>query len=159
MNNLAIEQHPIKVIDKEMVRVLEYLLECDENITARAVARHHAEIRHASSITRNESRVALLTEYQYRQQELRNYLRRNSKHSQERVADDMAKKDQKIFELEQQVEILTASHVAMIRVVGELGGMAKWLKFFEHYKKTRDSLLKAIPLTTQSKTIAKLNIS
>ena len=85
--------------------------------------------------------------YQNKQNELRTLLKRNKKRSQQSINDDIVKKDLRISELEHQIEILTASHVAMIRVVGELGGMSKWMKFFESYKEVRDSLnkLNALP--------------
>ena len=121
---------------------MEELLGQNENISARAVARLHPTIRHASSITRNEARSGLLREYQEKQKDIRKHLRRISKGSKENIAKQLAKKDQKIAELQRQVKILTASHVAMIRAVGELGGMSKWLQFYEDYKQVRDELQK-----------------
>lgn len=55
----------------------------------------------------------------------------------------------RIATLTQQVEILTASHVAMIRAVGELGGFSKWAKFFQDYQPIRDTLntIGAMPST------------
>lgn len=47
---------------------------------------------------------------------------------------DMAEKDVLIGQLKRQVELLTASHVAMIRLVGEFGGYTKWAQFFVGYK-------------------------
>jgi hypothetical protein len=58
----------------------------------------------------------------------------------------MADKDRHIAELQKQVEFLRISHVAMIRAVGELGGMSKWLRFFESYREIRDELKKLTPL-------------
>jgi hypothetical protein len=40
------------------------------------------------------------------------------------------------------VEILKASHLAMIRAVGALGGMAMWLRFFETHPDLREELKK-----------------
>lgn len=125
-----------------MIRLLEDLLERDEDITARAVARLHPQIHHASSVTRSKTRADLLAQYQQKQKDIRSLLKRNKKRSQEKIAEDLAKKDQRITELEKQVEVLTTSHIAMIRVVGELGGMSKWLQFFKNYRDIRDSLQK-----------------
>lgn len=135
--------------DTEMISVLEKLLEENEDITARSVARLHSKIRHASSFTRSPTRSALLAQYQEKQRYIRAHVGTIKKRSRENIASDLANKDQKIAELERQVETLTASHVAMIRVVGELGGMSKWLKFFEGYKQIRDDLHKlgAMPKT------------
>lgn len=121
-------------IDKDMVQVLEILMERDEGITARAVARLHPTIKHASSITRSDSRSALLAQYQTKQREMRTYAKRMKKGSVGKISRALAEKDQKIAGLERQVEILTASHVALIRAVGELGGMKKWVNFMSNIK-------------------------
>ena len=128
--------------DPEMESILQEMLERDEDITARAVARVHPGVKAASSITRNPERSALLASYQKKQEEFRGWRKRVAKRSRDSTAMDMAEKDVRIKELEQQVEILTASHVAMLRAVGELGGFAKWAQFFESYKEVRDNLAK-----------------
>jgi hypothetical protein len=126
--------------DPEMVRLLEEMLELDEDITARAVARKHPHIAHASSITRHSVRSDLLAKYQARQTERRAWRARLRKRSQSKTAAEMTKKDERIAELTRQVEILKASHLAMIRAVGELGGMNKWLKFYESFREVREEL-------------------
>lgn len=128
-------------IDKDMIQVLEILMERDEGITARAVARLHPTIKHASSITRSDSRSALLAQYQTKQREMRTYAKRIKKGSVGKITLALTEKDQKIAELERQVEILTASHVALIRAVGELGGIKKWAQFYEKYKDVRTQLI------------------
>lgn len=135
--------------DATLIRILEELLERDENITARAVARLHPEIGHASTITRSSGRAKLLAQYQAKQKEIRNHLGRQTKRSKEKVAAELASKDLRIAELERQVDVLRASHLAMLRAVGELGGMSKWMKFFENYGAIRNELneLNAIPET------------
>lgn len=134
--------------DATLIRILEELLERDENITARAVARLHPEIGHASTITRSSGRAELLAQYQAKQKEIRNHLGRQTKRSKEKVAAELTAKNLRIAELERQVDILRASHLAMIRAVGELGGMSKWMKFFENYGAVRSELnkLNAIPV-------------
>jgi len=49
--------------DPEMERILAEMLEADETITARAVARKHPAIKHASSVTRSQARSDLLARY------------------------------------------------------------------------------------------------
>lgn len=127
--------------EPELIKVLDSLLEQDEDITARAVARLHPTVKHASSITRNEIRSNLLAQYQAKQREIRSYAARLRKGSKEKVAVTLAEKDLRIAELERQIELLTASHVAMIRAVGELGGMSKWAKFYEQYREMREKLV------------------
>jgi hypothetical protein len=126
--------------DPEMEKILDKMLENDENITARGVIRHHSTLKAASSITRNQARSTLLAKYQMRQEEFRGWRKRLAKRSKGGAAMDMAGKDIRIVELERQVELLIASHVAMIRAVGELGGFSKWAKFYDRFKNVRDDL-------------------
>ena len=126
--------------ERTMREILEMLLERDNNITARAVARLHPIIRAASSITRNKARSALLAEYRHRQNEYRRWRGRVGKQSGARVAATIADKDIKIADLESQVALLTASHLAMLRVVGELGGFGKWAAFYGQFREARQQL-------------------
>lgn len=136
--------------DPEMRRVLEDLLSRDEDITARAVARLHPQIKAASSITRSKERTRMLAQYQERQAEFRRWRGRPGKLSGDAAASALADRDVRIAELESQVALLTASHVAMIRAVGELGGFSKWAQFYESYSGSRDQLaqLGALPEAT-----------
>lgn len=126
--------------DAEMRQVLDDLLARDEDITARAVARLHPKINAASSITRSAERSRMLAHYQERQAEFRRWRGRPSKLSGVAAAGALADRDVRIAELESQVALLTASHVAMIRAVGELGGFSKWAQFYESYSGSRDQL-------------------
>lgn len=129
--------------DNELfIQILDDLLQQDVDITARAVARLHPHIGHASTITRNPARSDLLASYQDKQREIRKHLNRLTKRSKEATAAELTRKDQRIAELEMQVDLLRSSHLAMIRAVGELGGMSKWLIFYESYKDIRDQLNK-----------------
>lgn len=128
--------------DREMRQVLEALLERDEDITARAVARLHPRINAASSITRSPERSRLLEHYQGRQAEFRRWRGRPSKLSGAAAAGALAERDMRIAELESQVALLTASHLAMIRAMGELGGFSKWAQFYDMYSASRDQLAK-----------------
>jgi hypothetical protein len=126
--------------DPEMARILEDMLEADQTITARAVARRHPGIGHASSITRIPVRSELLARYQELQNQFREWQHRMPKRSRQQIATQLAQKDVRISELERQVEILCISHVAMIRAVGEQGGTSKWLKLYADYRPVRDEL-------------------
>jgi hypothetical protein len=126
--------------ESTMHDILEMLLEQDDNITARAVARLHPTIRSASSITRSETRSALLSEYQNRQNEYRRWRSRVAKQSGIQVAATIADKDIKIADLETQVALLTASHLAMLRAVGELGGFGKWTALYGQYREVRQQM-------------------
>jgi len=122
--------------EKEMLRVLECLLAEDTSITARAVARLHPTLKAASSITRS----ALLAKFQARQEELRRWRERTSKQSALTAAVMLEIKDRQVSDLEASVQLLTASHIAMLRAVGELGGFVKWAQFYESYASVRDEL-------------------
>ncbi|MGX0137974.1 hypothetical protein ACUXG4_006240 [Cupriavidus metallidurans] len=128
--------------DGKMREILELLLTDDEDISARAVARLHPSIKAASSITRSESRRRLLAEYQQRQAEYRRWRGRAAKRPGADMAATLADKDLRITELEATVQLLTASHLAMLRAVGELGGFSKWARFYEQYRDARDKLAK-----------------
>lgn len=149
MDNDSFEQ-PTFDSDREMRRVLEDLLSRDEDITARAVARLHPRINAASSITRSAERSHMLAQYQERQAEFRRWRGRPGKLSGAAAASALADRDMRIAELESQVALLTASHVAMIRAVGELGGFSKWAQFYESYRGSRALLaqLGALPEAT-----------
>ena len=146
MDNDSLEQ-PTSSPESEMRQVLDDLLARDEDISARAVARLHPRINAASSITRSKDRSRLLAKYQERQAEFRRWRGRPSKLSGVAAASALADRDVRIAELESQVALLTASHVAMIRAVGELGGFSKWAQFYESYRGSRDQLaqLGALP--------------
>ena len=92
--------------EQSMRKVLEELLEADEDITARAVARLHPTLSAASSITRDKTRSELLTEYKHRQQKMRAWRDRLSRRSGADIATSLADKDIKIAALEKQVEML-----------------------------------------------------
>ena len=92
-------------------------------------------------------RSTLLAEYQQRQAAYRRWRGRVGKRSGADTAASLADKDIRIAELEATVQLLTASHLAMLRAVGELGGFSKWARFYEQYRDARDKLAKlgAIP--------------
>lgn len=142
-------------LDEAMVHILDGMLERDETITARSVARLHPKIGHASTITRDPSRSDLLAKYQEKQKDIRKHVSRQSKVSKKRIADQLASKDQRIAELERDLDILRASHLAMIRAVGELGGMSKWMQFFEHFKEIPLQLSKwgAMPVSDNTELV------
>ena len=145
--------------DDQMREILETLLADDEDITARAIARLHPSISAASSITRSKTRSRLLAEYQNRQAEYRRWRGRVAKRSGADTAASLADKDIRIAELKATVQLLTASHLAMLRAVGELGGFSKWARFYEEYRDARDKLidLGAVPTATVAQLTAEIS--
>jgi hypothetical protein len=140
MNSIDQKEKPSGATDPEMERILQEMLEANETITARAVARKHPAIGHASSITRIPVRAELLARYQEQQKQFREWQRRLPKRSRDQLAAQLTQKDVRIGELERQVEILRVSHLAMIRIVGELGGISKLLKLYEGHREFRGEL-------------------
>jgi len=130
-----------------MREILETLLVDDVTVTAREVARRHPSLRAASSITRASARRRLLLEYKQRQAEYRRSSRRVRKQSMVDIAATIVDKDNTIADLTGRLDMLAASHLAMLRAVGELGGFAKWAAFYESFEHTRDALntMRAIP--------------
>ena len=151
------EQCPTTSDEVEMRKVLEQLLSEDTEITARAVARLHPSIRAASSITRSDTRRKLLTDYQTKQAEYRGWRSRASKSSGSDLIQALANKTVQIDEMAATNELLIASHKAMLRAVGELGGYSAWSKFYDNYREVRDGLkeIGAIPSTTPTDIAAK----
>jgi hypothetical protein len=85
-------------------------------------------------------RAATRHHRQYRQKEYRRWRDRVGKKSGVQVAATIADKDIRIVDLESQVALLTASHLAMLRVMGELGGFARWAAFYEQFREARQQL-------------------
>jgi hypothetical protein len=139
-------------VDESMLRTLESLLEQDVDITARAVARLHPSLKAASSITRSESRSRLVAQYRHRQNEFRRWRSRVGKRAGDQNAAALVDKQSRIDQMETMVALLTASHVALLRSLGELGGFAKWAAFYERFREARDALqqIGAIPAENAS---------
>jgi dsDNA-specific endonuclease/ATPase MutS2 len=140
MNSTEQNRKPVNDIDPEMERILREMLETNETITARAVARKHPAIGHASSITRIPVRAEQLARAQEQQKQFREWQGRLPKRSRDQLAAKLAQKDVRIAELEGQVETLRTFLLAMIRTVGELGGISKLLKLYEGYREARSEL-------------------
>ncbi|MFM0529741.1 hypothetical protein PQR11_32715 [Paraburkholderia strydomiana] len=117
------------------------------DIVPTGVARRHPSIKAASSFTRDGARSKLLAEYKKKQTAYRNWRDRCAKRSGADTAASLADKDIRIADLEATVQLLTGSHVAMLRAVGELGGFSKWAGFYEQFRDARDKLgeLGALP--------------
>jgi len=140
-------------VDESMLRILESLLERDVNITARAVARLHPSLKAASSITRSASRSTLVAQYRHRQNEFHRWRGRVGKRTGDQNAAAFVDKQSRIDQMETMVALLTASHVALLRSLGELGGFAKWAAFYERFREARDALQKIgeIPAENESR--------
>lgn len=114
--------------------LLVEMLESDQDLTARSVVKASAGLfRHASDLTRNPERRALLSTYQERQRRLRTVATKIAKTSKLDVAKRLAAAEQEIVRLRSQRELLVVAVRAAIHAVGEQGGMRAWRNFFPAY--------------------------
>lgn len=128
--------------------ILEAMLLDDIDVTARGVTRRAGSpFRHASNITRVAERKRLLDSYRERQAKLRTVMERADKQSKTNLISRIAKLEDGKSTAEAERDVLIASHKAMLLAVGEMGGMAAWRKFFEHWEAAAEDLrrLKALP--------------
>lgn len=134
-------------IDVALLEVLESLLADDEGITLRTIVRRLDGIGQPSSISRDSWRSQVVKTYQARQRELRRLIERADKSSKSNLVGQLQKSKSRIAELEATVEMLTASHKALILAVGQVGGMSAWKAFYERYEAVIDDIrrLGALP--------------
>ena len=133
---------------RELETILQRMLNNNIAITARSVVREKdSPFKHASDITRQSERKALLNQYQARQSELRALVEKTDKQSRTNLQARVARLTQEIEILQAERDLLIASHKAMLFAVGEMGGMAAWRKFFPAWDETRQKLnqLQALP--------------
>jgi hypothetical protein len=109
-------------------------------------------LKAASSITRSESRSTLVAQYRHRQNEFRRWRGNVGKRARDQNAAALVDKQSRIDQMETMVALLTTSHVALLRSLGEPGGFAKWAAFYERFREARDALQKigAIPVEDES---------
>lgn len=125
-------------LDQSIEEACQELVDADQEVTAREVARRVGVS--PSSITRDPIRKAVVEAAQAKQTELRAWRKRQAKQSRDRDAESLAEKDLRIAELEQRIDLLTASHKAMVLAIGEFGGMAGWQRFFPHWQHVEEQL-------------------
>ncbi|MBA4079200.1 MAG: hypothetical protein C0508_29490 [Cyanobacteria bacterium PR.023] len=122
--------------------ILEQMLHKDIDITARAIVRESDDVfKNASDITRQPSRKAIFVQYRIRQRELRMLVEKTDKESKTNLQVRLARLTQENEELKKAQHLLIASHKAMLLAVGEMGGMAAWLKFFPAWEDTRKRMM------------------
>lgn len=133
--------------DVRLREILEQMLESGERISARRVLKHLPEVRAPSSLTRDPVRGGLLQEFRERQAERLAWTQRGRKQSFARLEKVLAERDRRIVELQHQVQVLVASHRALVQAVGELGGLPSWRKAFQGYERCLDEIaaLGAVP--------------
>lgn len=116
------------------------MLERGDRISARGALKHLQDVRSPSSLTRDPVRRAMVEEFRQRQAEGLAWTRRARKEPVARLDALLAERDRTIAELQHQVQLLVASHRALVHAVGELGGLPAWKKAFEQYEHCLDDL-------------------
>ncbi|PND18257.1 hypothetical protein CN934_28935 [Ensifer sp. MMN_5] len=129
----------------EKAQILEELLEAmiaeDEDITVRAVCRRSDGVfKHATDITRNETRNERVKSAITKQETIRTAVNQSSKKSRAELEKLVAAKNAEIAQLQADKELLTASHRKMILAVAQMGGLPIWRQFFERYQEVLDNL-------------------
>ncbi len=110
---------------QELEAILQRMLNDDVTITARAIARESdSPFRHASDLTRQPDRKALLDRYQLRQAELRSLIEKTAKQSRTNLQVKVTRLSQEVESLKAERDLLIASHKAMLLAVGEVGGVS-----------------------------------
>jgi hypothetical protein len=132
-------------VEDRLEHALQSLLVSNDDITARAVSRKMSVA--ATTITRIAARMELVKKYQADQNHLRRIAASADKDSKENLVKKLAEQARLIEDLERKVQILTASHRAMLVAVGEVGGMTAWHRFFQKHEAIRSELhnLNAMP--------------
>ncbi len=126
-------------VDAKLRASAEEMLEGDETLTARSLARR-AGLRAASSITRDAVRRALLGEFQGQQERRRAWAQRAKKESVGKLQQALAARDEQVAALTRKVQLLTASHKAILLAVDEVGGTKAWARFFASYRDSIEAL-------------------
>jgi hypothetical protein len=138
---------------------LEAMMADNEPITARGVVRRMIGVfKHATDITRTPERQALVLKYAQKQEQIRAAVERTTKKSRSELERLVAEKNAEISRLEDEIELLVASHRAMILGMAETGGFAKWKQFFVQYQTSIDALrdMGALPETEKTPRLSRV---
>jgi hypothetical protein len=120
--------------DERLRSVLEQMLERGERISARGVLKHVSDVRAPSSLTRDPVRRSMLEEFRRIQEARNTWVERAKKQSTARLLSRLYERVVGIEFFVCQLQLLVASHRAMVQAVGELGGLPVWKKAFEGYE-------------------------
>lgn len=117
-----------------LIKLLDHMLEQNIEISYRKVADLSDEFKHASSITRDIERKKIVDSYKLRQKKIRFSIEKQTPEFH------ILQKNQNLLlqidELNNNNLELIASHNALLKIVGELGGFAAWSQLCEsldHY--------------------------
>ncbi len=126
--------------DERLRAALQTMLDHGERISARGVLKHLPDVRAPSSLTRDPVRRSMLEEFRRLQSVRNDWVERAKKQAVARLERTLAARDVRIADLERQVQLLIASHRALVHAVGELGGLPVWKKAFGGYERRLQEL-------------------
>lgn len=132
----------------QLETLLNELLSSGVKITARAVTRAPGSpFKHPSDITRRPDRAALLANAQKQQATILAHLESSSHNSKSSLIQRIASLTEENARLQEERELLIASHKAVLLAVGQLGGMAAWRQFYSGWESSIERLhsIGAIP--------------
>lgn len=137
-------------LDRSLLATLTEMFNDNETITARAAVRRMSGADHASTLTRDPWRAAVIEDFKSEQAHLRRMMEKSDKTSKTNLAAALVREKARVVALEEKIALLTASHHALILAVGEMGGIRSWVRFFEGYRSAIDGLreLGALPSAT-----------
>jgi len=121
-------------IDRALLDTLTEMLDDGQAISARAAVRRIGSVEHASSLTRDPWRASIIAEFQAEQDRIRKLIQKSDKTSAVNLAAALAREQARVADLESRVALLSASHLALIQAVGEMGGLRAWARFFDSYE-------------------------
>lgn len=133
--------------DPRIGKVCRELITADEKITLRSVA-NRVGVAH-TTLSRDKARRDQV-ERARKLQKLADSIRSTQRgHIKGYESLPLARANLRVKELEQENNLLIASHRAMIMAVGEIGGMRAYRRFFEAHQEALAKLekMKAIPET------------
>ena len=118
--------------DAKLLDVLKSFIDEDRTISLRGVCQHVGI--DPGNTKRDRWRDAVIQACKTHQGELRQWRKRQAKRSRTEDAKALVARDERVADLERQNALLRASHKAMILAVGELGGMAAYMRFFDDWR-------------------------
>jgi hypothetical protein len=117
------------------------MLELDETISTRNIMKRMPDdFTYPAAVSRPKKLRKIYEAARDKQKSIRLAAQKLGHSSRSDLEVRIARRDSRIEELEKQVQILIASHRALYAAVGEMGGAAAWLRFFEKHHRAMELL-------------------
>jgi hypothetical protein len=124
----------LQPLQARVALVIEEMILADETVTTRAIIRRMpGDFRHPTDITRRPKISECYRAGVERQRLLRTLAEKSSKTSKLALQSTIARLTDEIAGLRRDRDLLLASHRAMLAAIGEMGGWAAWLRFFQNH--------------------------